>query len=96
MNQPIISFLMLKLTLFLVCVISIFSFSMENQKQILIKFFDSTNGNGWKRKDNWKEGNPCEKDKIWFGLKCSGDIVWSINLEKNGLGGVFNFKFLKV
>ena len=79
----------MRLLIFCSCVAVVFSYSLKDQRRALEKIFDSTNGNGWKRKDNWKaDTNPCEKDKVWFGIQCSGDIVISLVLEKNGLGGV--------
>jgi len=56
--------------------------------QILSKFYDSLNGNGWIRKDHWKQTSirVCE----WHGVTCSKDgthKVLSIRLSGNNMRG---------
>ena len=54
------------------------------ERDILVEFFDATNGNSWKNKENWKSGDIC----TWHGIGCNPrKMVQSITLDRNNLNG---------
>jgi len=58
----------------------------QQEKEILIKLFQATNGNNWKKKDGWEDANSdvCS----WYGISCKeGSTVESIHLGSNHLVG---------
>ena len=40
----------------------------SHEREALVDLYDSTNGAGWSRNDNWLNGDPC--DNNWFGVTC--------------------------
>lgn len=70
----------------------------DAEKNALIALYDSTNGDNWKNKTNWKTNKPVYK---WYGVSLLGDKVSKINLENNGLTGTLpdnfnNYKDIEV
>ena len=57
----------------------------NNDRAILVDFYNSTNGPGWTNKTNWLQGDsPCN----WFGVTCDGTgRVTQIGLSNNNLTG---------
>ena len=54
------------------------------ERDILVEFYDATNGNSWKNKENWKSGDIC----AWHGIGCNpSNMVQSISLDRNNLNG---------
>jgi uncharacterized delta-60 repeat protein len=51
----------------------------------LIDLYNSTNGTGWTNKTNWLSTTVSECD--WFGVTCSDNHVWQIDLRNNNLSG---------
>ena len=72
-----------------------------NEREMLIAFYKSTNGDNWVRKDNWCSDKPVS---LWYGIKTfyhaasAKSHVRSIELPGNNLTGeayVADFKFLE-
>eukprot|EP00533_Pseudo-nitzschia_delicatissima_P004848 CAMPEP_0116113460 /NCGR_PEP_ID=MMETSP0327-20121206/19520_1 /TAXON_ID=44447 /ORGANISM="Pseudo-nitzschia delicatissima, Strain B596" /LENGTH=2649 /DNA_ID=CAMNT_0003606819 /DNA_START=275 /DNA_END=8224 /DNA_ORIENTATION=- len=58
----------------------------QQEKEILEKLFQATNGNNWKSKDGWTDPNSdvCS----WYGIQCGeGSTVESVHLGSNHLVG---------
>ncbi len=52
--------------------------------QALVALYDSTDGDNWDDNTNWKQtGQPC----TWYGVSCSGNHVYSLDLRSNTLVG---------
>jgi hypothetical protein len=54
----------------------------------LVEVYDSTRGNSWINKANWKTSNPID---TWYGVEVFGGRVTGINLSFNGLVGAIPF-----
>ena len=50
----------------------------------LVDLYNSTNGPGWKIKNNWLTNNPLNS---WYGVKVLNDRVIEMNLYNNNLTG---------
>ena len=62
------------------------SLAKQQEKEILDKLFQATNGNNWKNKDGWTDANSdvCS----WYGIVCrEGSTVESVQLGSNLLVG---------
>jgi len=57
----------------------------QTETDILVEFYDATNGDSWKNKDNWKVNSEvC----TWHGIGCApNNVVQSIMLDRNNLNG---------
>ncbi len=51
----------------------------------LVDLYDSTGGDNWTNKTNWKTSNPID---TWYGVTLSGNRVYSISLLNNNLAGI--------
>ena len=52
--------------------------------QALIDIYDSTNGDHWRDNTNWiMNDDTCS----WYGIQCTEDHIFSIDLSNNGLNG---------
>lgn len=57
---------------------------IPTEREILIKFYDATNGAEWKRSDQWNtQADICD----WYGVGCKDGKVILINLGANNLVG---------
>jgi hypothetical protein len=77
-----------------------------NEREILIKFYDSTGGSNWRNADNWKEDSVSICD--WYGVFCESEdyedgqeVVLELHLPSNKLVGtvppqVFGLEKLKM
>ena len=52
----------------------------DTERQALVKLFERTNGEGWKRRNNWLKGDPCSNR--WFGISCGRDELGRATIEK--------------
>ena len=57
----------------------------DAERNALIDLYNSTNGNGWTRKDNWL--SPTISECSWYGVTCFGNLQIQINLVNNNLVG---------
>ncbi len=62
----------------------------QSERDVLIGLYNSTNGDSWTTKSNWKSagifsaaGTECS----WYGITCTGDAVTAFNLPANNLTG---------
>ena len=59
--------------------------SLDRQREILMELYRSTNGSGWRKKDNWGSTRPF---RDWHGVKCDGSgHVTTLALGGNELRG---------
>jgi len=76
----------------------------DAERNALVKFYDATNGDGWKKNDNWKDGDPCENKWRFVGCNDDKDKVLTISINRNDLDGEIpaelgdleNLKYLSV
>ncbi|EKE40669.1 hypothetical protein ENUP19_0085G0145 [Entamoeba nuttalli] len=71
--------------IFLLYIISCFG-AQNNEKEVLINFYNQLNGPNWKISTNWlsNEKDICE----WYGIECDKDgYVFQISLDSNNLEG---------
>ena len=56
------------------------------EREILIQFYYSTNGDEWTRKDNWCSNSPISE---WYGVTASpdGEHIFELTLPYNNLNG---------
>jgi Leucine-rich repeat (LRR) protein len=71
---------------FIVCFNS-FGGPRQSDSINLIDLYNSTIGDGWVNKTNWKTKNPID---TWFGVTVTNGRVSSIKLNNNGLKGSFS------
>ena len=59
----------------------------ESERQVLLDFYISTNGNGWTDNTGWN--GPVGTECGWKGIQCdpAGTHVWVISVFQNGLTG---------
>ena len=62
----------------------------ESFKEALIKLYQSTNGDNWRRKDNWCSDLPITQ---WYGIVNNIGNQYTINLNGNNLTGKINQTF---
>jgi Leucine-rich repeat (LRR) protein len=59
----------------------------ESERQALLEFYNSTGGNNWSNRTNWKDerGTECS----WYGISCDTDerYIIGIDLDENNLIG---------
>lgn len=57
------------------------------ERQALVDFYDSTNGDFWVNNQRWNIGDPCIEN--WFGVMCNkfGNII-SLHFFENSIDGV--------
>ena len=62
------------------------------EREALVDFYTSFNGDEWRFHDNWNEGDPCTNQ--WFGIGCNteGNVI-SIHFFENHLNGTFPNNF---
>ena len=62
-----------------------FSSTSMTQRDILVAFYNATNGGSWTNSSGWldPEGTECE----WYGVICSNDQVIELELPRNNLIG---------
>jgi Leucine-rich repeat (LRR) protein len=93
---------LISILLLLLASLPLFSAAEETEKSILINFYESTMGDNWKDKTNWKTNEPiCS----WYGVTCelgSSDSdnddqgITSIDLSHNNLNGKIPSDFWKL
>ena len=57
---------------------------LSRVREVLMEFYKATDGDNWKRNDNWGTNNPLS---AWYGLSVSNGKLISINLYNNDLKG---------
>ena len=62
----------------------------ESLKEVLIKLYQSTNGDNWRRKDNWCSDLPITQ---WYGIVNNIGNEYTINLNGNNLTGKIGANF---
>src|SRR6476660_6006273 len=68
-----------------ICRINIVNAQLNVKDSVaLIDFYNSTNGPGWKKNNNWLSVLPV---KNWYGVKVTGNRVTSLILNLNKLSG---------
>jgi len=99
MNK-LISVIQVLVLSFLMC--GIFNYAHADipasERQALIDLYNYTNGSNWDNNSGWL-GAPGTEES-WYGVTCSGDHVFEINLEENNLTGTLpisigNFAYLQ-
>lgn len=58
-----------------------------SQCEALLKLYDSTGGDSWSTKTNWKSVTPNNNPCTWHGVTCTGANVTSLSLMNNNLVG---------
>ena len=62
----------------------------QSERDALIALYNSTNGDSWTTKTNWKSAgifSAAGTECTWYGITCSGDAVTGIILPRNSLTG---------
>ena len=60
-----------------------------SERQILIDFYQATNGENWYQNEGWlSEAHHCD----WYGITCDGVMVTGIDLPRNNLSGPLGAK----
>ena len=62
----------------------------QSEREVLIALYNSTNGDSWATKTNWKSGgsfSAAGTECTWFGVICTGNAVTSVQLVQNNLTG---------
>ena len=57
---------------------------LEKEREALIAFYKATDGDNWRRKDNWCSDKPVSE---WYGVSCTNGRVVSLRLFSNKLSG---------
>ncbi|WP_337475373.1 leucine-rich repeat domain-containing protein [Parabacteroides johnsonii] len=65
----------------------------QDLRALLIRFYKDTNGDGWKRNDNWCSDKPIDE---WYGVDYdSAQNLLGLDLTENNLVGTINLKGCK-